>query len=185
MAYAYYEKLARINLTTGTITVEKLDTDLAKKFIGGRGLGTASLVNVINGVGSLPTKNWQEAYYDKAEDISGEALAEKYLVKAGACHRCPIACGRIVKVVGGPEYEPLWAYGANMANNDLAAGMKPEDDRLPKRLLEEPIPAGPSKGLVSQLPVTLPEYYKVRGWEAAFPTDETLKRLGLDECIGK
>jgi len=30
-----------------------------------------------------------------------------------------------------------------------------------------------------------PEYYKVRGWEAAFPTDETLKRLGLDECIGK
>ena len=40
MAYAYYEKIARINLTTGTVTVEKLDTDLAKKFIGGRGLGT-------------------------------------------------------------------------------------------------------------------------------------------------
>ena len=89
-----------------------------------RALGTASLVNVINGVGSLPTKNWQEAYYDKAEDVSGEALAEKFLVKAGACHRCPIACGRIVKVndkvVGGPEYEPLWAYGADCGNNDLA-----------------------------------------------------------------
>ncbi len=89
-----------------------------------RALGTASLVNVINGVGSLPTKNWQEAYYDKAEDVSGEALAEKYLVKAGACHRCPIACGRVVKVddkvVGGPEYEPLWAYGADCGNNDLA-----------------------------------------------------------------
>ena len=365
-----------------------------------RALGTASLVNVINGVGSLPTKNWQEAYYDKAEDVSGEALAEKFLVKAGACHRCPIACGRVVKVgdkvVGGPEYEPLWAYGANMANNDLAAvneanywcneygldaisvpctiaaamelyqrgaikeedcagyplewgsvpaliewtkrmgdpkteldwlmssgsarlcehfglpevsmsvkkqempaydargvqgigityatsnrggchvrgytiapevvglpvqldrtvtnekafwsktfqdltsvidsmglclftsfalgapeytkllnaacgteytpeqvleigeriyniermfnkaaGMKPEDDRLPKRLLEEPIPNGPSKGLVSKLHITLPDYYRVRGWEAAFPTDETLKRLGLDECVGK
>ena len=40
MAYEYYEKIARINLTTGSITVEKLDTDLAKKFIGGRGLGT-------------------------------------------------------------------------------------------------------------------------------------------------
>ena len=39
MAYAYCEKLARINLPTGTIPVEKLDTDLAKKFIGGRGLG--------------------------------------------------------------------------------------------------------------------------------------------------
>jgi len=365
-----------------------------------RALGTASLVNVINGVGSLPTKNWQEAYYDKAEDVSGEALAEKYLVKASACHRCPIACGRVVKVgdvvTGGPEYEPLWAYGADCGNNDLAcvnecnwlcneygldaisvpctiaaamelyqrgaiteaecagvplewgstkalvewtkrmgnpeteldwlmssgsarlceakgmpevsmsvkkqempaydargvqgigityatsnrggchvrgytiapevvglpvqldrtvtnekafwsktfqdltsvidslgvclftsfalgapeytallnsacgtdytpeqvleigeriyniermfnkaAGMKPEDDRLPKRLLTEPIPNGPSKGLVSKLDVTLPQYYEVRGWVNAFPTDETLKRLGLDECVGK
>lgn len=365
-----------------------------------RQLGTAILVNIINNVGSLPTKNWQESYYDKAEDISGEALAEKYLVKAGACYRCPIACGRIINVnghvTGGPEYEPLWAYGANCGNNDLnvidecnmlcneygldaisvpctiaaamelyqrgaikeedcagvplewgstkalvewtkrignpeteldwlmssgsarlcehygmpeismsvkkqempaydargiqgigityatsnrggchvrgymispevlglpqqldrtvtddkavwaktfqdltavidsmghclftsfamgaqeytdllnaatgtnhsveevleigdriyniermfnkAAGMKPEDDRLPKRLLEEPISNGPSKGMVSQVPLTLPQYYEARGWVNAFPTDETLKKLGLDECVGK
>jgi aldehyde:ferredoxin oxidoreductase len=39
--------------------------------------------------------------------------------------------------------------------------------------------------MTSKIEITLPEYYKVRGWEAAFPTDETLKRLGLDECIGK
>ena len=30
MAYAYYEKIARINLTTGEIKVEKLDVELAK-----------------------------------------------------------------------------------------------------------------------------------------------------------
>ncbi len=59
------------------------------------------------------------------------------------------------------------------------AGMKPEDDRLPKRLLEDPIPDGPSKGMVSKLDVTLPDYYSVRGWVDAFPTDETLERLGL------
>ena len=53
------------------------------------------------------------------------------------------------------------------------------------RLLEEPIVNGPSKGMVSQLPVTLPEYYEARGWVNAFPTDETLKKLGLDECVGK
>ena len=35
-----------------------------------------------------------------------------------------------------------------------AAGMKPEDDRLPKRLLTEPITNGPSKGMISQLPLT-------------------------------
>ena len=62
--------------------------------------------------------------------------------------------------------------------------MKPEDDRLPKRLLQEPIVNGPSKGMVSQLPLTLPQYYEARGWVDAFPTDETLKKLGLDECIG-
>ena len=363
-------------------------------------LGTAILVNIINNVGSLPTKNWQESYYEQAEDISGEALAEKYLVRPGACYRCPIACGRIINVnghvTGGPEYEPLWAYGANCGNNDLnvidecnmlcneygldaistpctiaaamelyqrgaikeedcagvplewgstkalvewtkrmgnpeteldwlmssgsarlcehygmpeismsvkkqempaydargiqgigityatsnrggchvrgymispevlglpqqldrtvtddkaawaktfqdltavidsmghclftsfamgaqeytdllnaatgtnwtveevleigdriyniermfnkAAGMKPEDDRLPKRLLNDPIVNGPSKGMVSQLPLTLPQYYEARGWVNAFPTEETLKKLGLDECIGK
>ena len=363
-------------------------------------LGTAILVNIINNVGSLPTKNWQESYYEQAEDISGEALAEKYLVRPGACYRCPIACGRIINVnghvTGGPEYEPLWAYGANCGNNDLnvidecnmlcneygldaistpctiaaamelyqrgaikeedcagvplewgstkalvewtkrmgnpeteldwlmssgsarlcehygmpelsmsvkkqempaydargiqgigityatsnrggchvrgymispevlglpqqldrtvtddkaawaktfqdltavidsmghclftsfamgaqeytdllnaatgtnwtveqvleigdriyniermfnkAAGMKPEDDRLPKRLLNDPIVNGPSKGMVSQLPLTLPQYYEARGWVNAFPTDETLKKLGLDECVGK
>ena len=363
-------------------------------------LGTAILVNIINNVGSLPTKNWQESYYEQAEDISGETLAEKYLVRPGACYRCPIACGRIINVnghvTGGPEYEPLWAYGANCGNNDLnvidecnmlcneygldaistpctiaaamelyqrgaikeedcagvplewgstkalvewtkrmgnpeteldwlmssgsarlcehygmpeismsvkkqempaydargiqgigityatsnrggchvrgymispevlglpqqldrtvtddkaawaktfqdltavidsmghclftsfamgaqeytdllnaatgtnwtveqvleigdriyniermfnkAAGMKPEDDRLPKRLLNDHIVNGPSKGMVSQLPLTLPQYYEARGWVNAFPTDETLKKLGLDECVGK
>lgn len=357
--------------------------------------GTAVLVNIINNIGSFPVNNWQGSYCEKADDTSGETLKSKYLVKNSACHRCPIACGRVVnvdgKVVGGPEYEPLWAYGGNCGNNDLnsidkanmlcneygldaistpctiaaamelyqkgyikpeecegiplefgsseaivewtkrmgegkiplaklmadgsyrlcehyghpeismsvkkqempaydargiqgigltyatsnrggchvrgymispevlglpeqldrtttegkalwckifqdltavidamglclftsfamgapdyaailnagtgtnytpeelllageriyniermfnkAAGMKPEEDRLPKRLTEEPITDGPSKGQISKLNVTLPDYYKVRGWENAFPTEETIKRLGLE-----
>ncbi len=357
--------------------------------------GTAVLVNIVNGVGSLPTNNWTgPSSFDGAEDISGEALAEKHLVKQGFCHRCPIGCGRVIdlngKIVGGPEYEPLWAYGANCGNSDLqsineanfwcneygldaistpctiatamelyekgiikeeecdgvplewgsgkaivewtkrmgeaelplaklmangsyvlcehygcpelsmtvkkqelpaydarsiqgigityatsnrggchvrgylispevlgvpeqldrtategkatwckifqdltavidsmglclfssfamgapqyasllnaatgtehdvnslletgdriyniermfnkAAGMKPEDDRLPKRLLEEEIIGGPSKGMLSKIEITLPEYYEVRGWVDAFPTQETLDKLGL------
>ena len=43
MSDAYYEKIARINLTTGEIKVEPLDLEVAKKFIGGRGLGTKIL----------------------------------------------------------------------------------------------------------------------------------------------
>lgn len=356
--------------------------------------GTAVLVNIINNTGSFPTNNWQESYFDKADDISGETLKEKYLEKQYYCHRCPIGCGRVISInekeTGGPEYEPLWAYGSNCGISDLsainvanqycneygldaistpctiaaamelyqkgyikeeecegiplawgsseaviewtkrmgegklplaklmaegshrlcehyghpeismtvkklempaydargiqgigigyatsnrggchvraytispeilglpvaldrtetegkaqwtkifqdltavidsmglclfssfalgapdyaqllnagtgteytpeellvageriynlerlfnkAAGMKPEDDRLPKRLMEEPITDGPSKGMVSKLNITLPEYYEVRGWDRAFPTEETLVRLGL------
>ncbi len=83
------------------------------------------LVNIVNNIGSYPTKNWQEAYFPTADSTSGETLKEKYLVKQGFCHRCPIGCGRIInlngKVVGGPEYEPLWAYGANCGVDDLNA----------------------------------------------------------------
>ena len=43
MSGTYYEKIARINLTTGEIKVEQLDPELTHEFIGGRGLGTKIL----------------------------------------------------------------------------------------------------------------------------------------------
>jgi aldehyde:ferredoxin oxidoreductase len=89
-------------------------------------LGTAVLVNVINSVGSFPTKNWQESYFDTADKTSGETLKETSLIKNTYCHRCPIGCGRYIKLangqeVGGPEYETLWAYGGNCGVDDLEA----------------------------------------------------------------
>ncbi|MCL2865357.1 MAG: aldehyde ferredoxin oxidoreductase family protein [Lachnospiraceae bacterium] len=87
--------------------------------------GTAVLVNIINNVGSYPTKNWQEAYFEEADEASGETMANTTLVKQGFCHRCPIGCGRVIKLddkeVGGPEYEPIWAYGANCGVKELEA----------------------------------------------------------------
>lgn len=89
-------------------------------------LGTAVLVNVINSIGSFPVNNWQTSYQPTAEKISGEALKETSLVKTGYCHRCPIGCGRVVRLkngaeVGGPEYETLWAFGADCGVDDLDA----------------------------------------------------------------
>jgi len=71
-------------------------------------------------------------------------------------------------------------YNIERQFNKLA-GMKPEDDELPKRLLDEPVSADneASAGMVSHLDVMLPEYYQVRGWVEAFPTDETLTRLEI------
>jgi aldehyde:ferredoxin oxidoreductase len=63
---------------------------------------------------------------------------------------------------------------------NLKAGFTGKDDTLPKRILTEPIPAGPAKGLVNKLGEMLPEYYQLRGWtEEGVPGQEKLKDLGL------
>ncbi len=95
--------------------------------------GTAILVNIINNAGALPFKNWQSAYNERANEISGEILTEKYLRKRVACWGCPIGCGRATEVkegafkilnTEGPEYETIWALGNNTAVMDLAAIIK-------------------------------------------------------------
>ncbi|MDH7480125.1 MAG: aldehyde ferredoxin oxidoreductase family protein, partial [Syntrophomonadaceae bacterium] len=104
---------------------------IREKPVTGEGLpayGTAVLVNIINENGVFPVNNFQKAYFEKAEDISGETLAEKYLVKRDPCYRCPIACGRYAKTDevegGGPEYETIWAFGADCGVSDLPAIIK-------------------------------------------------------------
>ena len=63
---------------------------------------------------------------------------------------------------------------------NLEAGIGPDQDTLPKRLLSEPISEGPSKGHVHHLGELLPQYYKERGWsEDGVPTEEKLAELAL------
>jgi aldehyde:ferredoxin oxidoreductase len=63
---------------------------------------------------------------------------------------------------------------------NLKAGLTAKDDTLPKRMLEEPLPAGPFKGHVAELGKMLPEYYQLRGWdERGVPTRGKLDELGL------
>ena len=87
--------------------------------------GTAVLVNVINESGIYPTRNFQQSFFETADKTSGETLAEQFLVKTVACSGCPIACGRMSRVDGvegeGPEFETLWAYGADCGIDDLAS----------------------------------------------------------------
>ena len=59
-------------------------------------------------------------------------------------------------------------------------GFSAKDDTLPKRLLEEPMPEGPSKGQVVELDKMLKEYYELRGWVDGKPTPEKLKELGIE-----
>lgn len=85
--------------------------------------GTSACVNVINNLGMLPHKNFQEGYSDQAVKVSGEAIREQIFVKPEACWGCTIACGRKTAVGGqkgkGPEYETVWALGPDLGVFDL------------------------------------------------------------------
>jgi len=97
--------------------------------VAGNGLptyGTAVLVNIINENGVHPVRNFQEAYTPEADKVSGETLTKDCLVRKSACYRCPIACGRWIKLkdgkeCGGPEYETLWSLGADCDVYDIEA----------------------------------------------------------------
>jgi aldehyde:ferredoxin oxidoreductase len=95
--------------------------------------GTQILVNILNQSGALPTRNWRDGgVFEKAEDISGETLTNKYLVKNKGCFGCSIACGRVTKIKEGkfkgmgegPEYEAGWSMGADCGIGNLEAVSK-------------------------------------------------------------
>jgi aldehyde:ferredoxin oxidoreductase len=120
---------------------------LAENAVTGQGLptyGTQVLMNVINELGALPTRNHRDVQFESAAKIGGEAMHEKrasdgkaQLVTNAACFACTIACGRISKIdqthftvsnnpkywgaTGGLEYEAAWALGAANGVGDLEA----------------------------------------------------------------
>ena len=120
---------------------------LAENAVTGQGLptyGTQVLMNVINEVGALPTRNMRETQFEGAADVSGEAMHEPResdgrpnLTTNGACHSCTIACGRISTIdrthfsvadkpeywinSGGLEYEAAWALGPDTGVDDIDA----------------------------------------------------------------
>ncbi len=127
-------------------------TQAAKKVlkdnaVTGQGLptyGTQVLMNVINEIGALPTRNHRDVQFEEAGKISAEAMHEKrptdgkaHLVTNAACFGCTIACGRISQLdkghftvvnkpeywgaSGGLEYESAWSLGASNGVGDLEA----------------------------------------------------------------
>jgi aldehyde:ferredoxin oxidoreductase len=110
---------------------------LRKHPVTGEGLpafGTNVLTGVLNEAGGLPTNNFQKGQFDGAAKISGEALAELENARGGegsathGCHRgCVIRCsGTFLDKNGNflskqPEYETVWAHGANCGIDDLDA----------------------------------------------------------------
>ena len=92
--------------------------------------GTQILVNIINASGAMPKNNGRDgSVFADADDISGETLTAKYLLRNKGCFGCSIGCGRVTDIKEGPfkskgegpEYEAGWSFGADCGVNDLAA----------------------------------------------------------------
>jgi aldehyde:ferredoxin oxidoreductase len=77
--------------------------------------GTAVLYNLMRETGLLSSRNYQETAPFEASALSGEMVRSALLLRKRACPFCPVACGRVTKYGEGPEFESLWALGANLA----------------------------------------------------------------------
>ena len=80
--------------------------------------GSAGLVSKANATNALPTHNFKYGHSKDAHTVSGETLADKYLLRNSSCISCPIRCERRVEVDGkdvkGPEYETCGFFGPNI-----------------------------------------------------------------------
>ena len=80
--------------------------------------GSAGLVSKANATNALPTHNFKYGHFKEASAVSGETLADKYLIRNSSCISCPIRCERRVladgKDVKGPEYETCGFFGPNI-----------------------------------------------------------------------
>jgi len=82
----------------------------------------------------------------------------------------------------------VWRVGERVNNIERAfnfrEGFSRADDILPKRIMEEPMPAGPAKGQIvskEDLDLMLDEYYEARGWDQnGKPKKSSLIKLGLE-----
>jgi len=81
--------------------------------------GTPYITTVVDGLGILPVKNFQEGSIQRIQEISGKEFFKSKMAKAG-CYQCMTRCGGMREVtqgpfqgsqIDGPEYESIYAFG--------------------------------------------------------------------------
>ncbi len=105
--------------------------------------GTHAMLSTMQEFGGLPTRNFKEVTFDKADRINHESVTIRNrnghtnLLRNAACFGCTIGCGRIAKIdpdhfsikdrpqyrvaSGGLEYETAFAFGPVVGVDDLDA----------------------------------------------------------------
>jgi aldehyde:ferredoxin oxidoreductase len=108
---------------------ERMKGPAAQKY---RTLGTAENIMIQNALYCMPTRNYNNAHFENAEKVSGEALNERYIAKIIACNSCAMRCEHEAVIREGPykgtmarmEYDNLWALGPNCGVDKLDAIIK-------------------------------------------------------------
>jgi aldehyde:ferredoxin oxidoreductase len=107
--------------------VEAIARSLRQRSLGSvtdkyRSIGTVANLAVFNRLGTLPTRNFQQATFEDGETLSGEALTENSFSRRHGCASCTIQCERLFKSLSGEEqrleYETLFALGPLCGVND-------------------------------------------------------------------
>lgn len=89
-----------------------------------------------------------------------------------------------VEEFADPNY--MWVVGERIVNLErmfnAREGFTREEDRMPERIVKDPLPYGPSAGQVFEQDELLDQYYEARGWDkvTGIPKAEKLRELGLD-----
>jgi len=118
--------------------VKEIVRDLGQRVLGPatakyRVLGTNANVLVLNRMAILPTRNFQQATFEEAEQVSAEHSQATYKERRASCYGCPVGCDHIVEITGeGPlagtkgsaEYESTYALGACCGVGDYPSVIK-------------------------------------------------------------
>jgi len=121
---AFYGDKKRVPFSTeGVKTLTKKITAEGKTNPGVKAyksFGTPMMVDMLNNAKAFPTRYWTQGTCEHREQINAAALHSQCDVKANACAKCLMACGRLTTVksgrhaglkIEGPEYETLYAFG--------------------------------------------------------------------------
>jgi len=90
--------------------------------------GTPLFADVMNANNIMPTKNFQEGFFESADLINGAEIIDRTLVRSKACYGCCLNCGRNTRLPAnskyqgrgdGPEYETIFSLGSNICIGDL------------------------------------------------------------------
>ena len=99
-------------------------------------VGTGSGMGLVNEKHALATRHHHFSHFERAEQISGQAIAAQYPTRPVACLGCPVHCGMLHKPVEtkwgeiwtrGPEYETTYSLGSLCLNDDPEMLFKAND----------------------------------------------------------